>query len=106
MAGARFDELIHSPIRLSIVSILAPADGVEFRLIRDELGLSDSVLSKHVSALQAAGYVDVRKASMGRGMRRTWLDLTPTGLAAFDGHVAALQEIVDRARRPVGEEAS
>lgn len=96
----RFDELIHAPARLSIMALLAPAKGVEFRFVRDRLELSDSALSKHVSALQAAGYVSVRKERLGKGLRRTWLDLTKEGLTAFDGHVAALEEIVGQARIP------
>lgn len=98
MTAARFDELIHAPVRLSVMSLLAPAEGVEFRFVRDELNLSDSVLSKHVRALESAGYLAVRKENLGRGRRRTWLDLTTAGLTAFHGHVAALDEIVSRAR--------
>jgi DNA-binding transcriptional ArsR family regulator len=49
MTGARFDELIHPSTRLSIVGLLAAADWVEFAFLRDQLGLSDSALSKHLS---------------------------------------------------------
>lgn len=98
MTEPRFDELIHAPVRLSIVAMLAPAEGVEFRFIRDRLELSDSVLSKHLTALHAAGYVSIRKENLGRGWRRTWVDLTAQGLAAFRSHVAALDEIVAAAR--------
>ena len=93
-----FDDLIHVPARLSIVSLLAPTDGVEFGYLREQLGISDSALSKHISALAAAGYVTVHKENRGGGIRRTWVNLTDTGLAAFDGHVAALHEILARAR--------
>ncbi|AVT28557.1 MarR family transcriptional regulator [Plantactinospora sp. BC1] len=106
MTRPRFDELIHAPARLSLVALLAPADAVEFSYLREQLGLSDSALSKHVSALGAAGYVTVHKENRGRGIRRTWVTLTDAGLTAFDGHVAALDEIVARARpsggRPAG----
>ena len=98
MTGPRFDELIHAPIRLSIVSLLAPAQAVEFRFLRERLELSDSVLSKHISALESAGYVSSRKENLGRGRRKTWIELTGAGLDAFNGHVAALDEIVARAR--------
>jgi hypothetical protein len=36
--GARFDELIHAPTRLSIVALLAATDWAEFRYVRDEGG--------------------------------------------------------------------
>ncbi|MFC6023555.1 winged helix-turn-helix domain-containing protein [Plantactinospora solaniradicis] len=105
MTEPRFDELIHAPARLSLVALLAPVDAVEFGYLREQLGLSDSALSKHISALGAAGYVSVHKENRGRGIRRTWVVLTDAGLTAFDGHVAALNQIVARAR-PTGLGAS
>ena len=52
---ARFDELIHQRARLSLMSLLAASDWAEFSFIRDALELSDSALSKHLSALEEAG---------------------------------------------------
>ena len=69
MSRAKFDELIHAPTRLSIVSLLAAAEWADFKFIRDELGLSDSALSKQLTALEAAGYVDIRKSFVGKRPR-------------------------------------
>lgn len=96
MGEARFDETIHAPLRLRICGLLRQADGLDFALVRDSLGVSDATLSKHVKTLTAAGYVSSSKAaSAGRGDARrvTWLSLTRDGRAAFDAHVRALQEI-------------
>lgn len=95
---AGFDELVHAPTRLSLVALLAAAEWAEFSFVRDSLQLSDSALSKQVTTLAEAGYVEVRKDGAGRN-RRTRLRLTAAGRAAFDAHVAALQEIVDHGRR-------
>jgi DNA-binding transcriptional ArsR family regulator len=54
MSTARFDELIHAPTRLAIVSLLAAAQWADFKYIRDELSLSDSALSKQLSTLESA----------------------------------------------------
>ena len=51
VSTAGFDELIHAPTRLEIVSLLAAAQWADFKYIRDELGLSDSALSKQLSTL-------------------------------------------------------
>jgi DNA-binding MarR family transcriptional regulator len=91
-----FDAVIHAPNRLQICALLASVDSAEFATVRDEVGLSDSVLSKHVRTLQEAGYVIVRKAPFG-SRTRTWLALTKPGHAAFDAHVAALRRIIDEA---------
>ncbi|MBW6437446.1 transcriptional regulator [Actinoplanes hulinensis] len=92
----RFDELIHAPTRLSLVSLLAATEWAEFRFVRDSLGLSDSALSKQLTTLEEAGYVEIRKAFVGK-RPRTSARLTPQGHGAFAGHVAALQDIVARA---------
>jgi DNA-binding transcriptional ArsR family regulator len=92
---ARFDEMIHPPTRLAIVSLLAAVEWADFKVIRDQVGLSDSALSKQLSTLEEAGYVQIRKAFIGK-RPRTSARLTRAGLAAFKQHVAALQQLVER----------
>jgi DNA-binding transcriptional ArsR family regulator len=109
MSAARFDELIHAPTRLAIVSLLAASEWADFKFIRDTVGLSDSALSKQLTTLEEAGYVEIRKGFVGIrkgfvGIRkgfvgkrpRTTARLTRAGRAAFELHVAALQEMVAR----------
>ncbi len=97
MTAARFDELIHAPTRLEIVSLLAAAEWADFRFIRDELDLSDSALSKQLTTLESAGYVEIRKGFVGK-RPRTSARLSRAGRRAFEQHVAALQELVARSR--------
>jgi DNA-binding MarR family transcriptional regulator len=92
--GARFDELIHPATRLSIVSLLAAADWADFAFVRDQLGLSDSALSKQLATLEEAGYVTIERPLSGR-RRRVRARLTPVGRKRFTGHVAALRGIID-----------
>jgi DNA-binding MarR family transcriptional regulator len=75
------------------VALLAAADWAEFAFVRERLELSDSALSKQLSNLEEAGYVDIERPVRDR-RRRVRARLTPTGRAAFDGHVAALRQIV------------
>ena len=96
MIKPKFDELIHAPTRLSIVSLLAAMEWAEFKFIRDSIGLSDSALSKQFATLEDAGYVEIRKGFVGK-YPRTSVRLTSVGRAAFDQYVVALQEIVGRA---------
>ncbi|WP_240670160.1 winged helix-turn-helix domain-containing protein [Actinoplanes solisilvae] len=91
----RFDELIHAPTRLSIVSLLTATEWAEFKFVRDQIGLSDSALSKQLTTLEEAGYVEIRKSFVGK-RPRTSVRLSPLGRNAFAAHVAALQEIVAR----------
>lgn len=92
MSAPVFDPLIHAPGRLQICAILSAAEA-EFAVVRDAIKVSDSVLSKHVKALEEAGYVAVRKAAMD-GRQRTWLSMTSAGKKAFKAHVAELERLV------------
>jgi DNA-binding MarR family transcriptional regulator len=95
MTRPLFDELIHAPTRLSIVSLLAGSQWADFRFIRDSVGLSDSALSKQLATLEQAGYVEIGRGFVGK-RPRTSARLTPAGRLAFEQHVAALQDVVAR----------
>ena len=97
-AEPRFDELIHPSTRLSIVALLAATDWVDFAFVRDTLGLSDSALSKQFTTLETAGYIGIERPIADR-RRRVHVRLTDTGRRAFEGHVAALRQIVASADR-------
>lgn len=88
------DEVIHAPNRLQICAILAPLKEAEFRSVRDAIGLSDSVLSKHIKKLEAVGYVTQRKATVD-GRQKTWVRLTGKGRKAFAAHVNHLRDLLD-----------
>jgi DNA-binding MarR family transcriptional regulator len=103
MSDAVFDELIHAPLRLQICAMLLPIQQLGFSDIRDSLGVSDSVLSKHLSTLAGAGYVEVsRVRSDARSRRR--VSLTDLGRTAVRGHLAALQSIAALAAPAVVED--
>ena len=87
-----FDPVIHPSPRLQICGLLAAVDLMEFAAVRDAVGVSDSVLSKHVKQLEEAGYVRIGKATVA-SRQRTSLALTRTGRQAFDAHVAELRRI-------------
>ena len=88
----RFDPLVHMPPRLQVCGLLAAVEDMDFALVRERIGVSDSVLSKHVRQLEEVGYVRVRKPTRASRVR-TNLALTAAGRAAFDAHVAELRRI-------------
>src|SRR4051812_7890150 len=88
------DPLIHPPARLQLMTMLTAVSEVEFVTLREALGVSDSVLSKHVAALAAEGYVSSRKGVVD-GRRTTWVSLTRTGDRALRTHVAALRSFIE-----------
>ncbi len=92
-----FDQVIHAPVRLRICAALAPVRDIEFATMMSLLGISKSALSKHVSVLVDAGYVEQHRAVRDT-RQRVRLRLTETGRAAYRGHVAALRRIVGEGR--------
>lgn len=90
------DEIIHSPVRFSLMATLAAAEKAEFAYVRDTVEVSDSVLSKQSAILEKAGYVKITKGYVGK-RPRTWLSLTGRGRAAFSAHVKALHAIAEMA---------
>ncbi|GLZ77647.1 MarR family transcriptional regulator [Actinorhabdospora filicis] len=88
-----FNATIHAPNRLRICALLDTAAEAEFAMIQEQLGVSASVLSKHVTVLMEAGYVEQRKA-VRETRQRVWLSLTKEGRAAYHAHHEALKAIV------------
>lgn len=89
------DETIHAPKRLAICSMLSSTSAIEFGVIRDELGVSDSVASKHLKVLADAGYVNFEsKVTTSSRRPRRWVSLTPLGRAAFYEYVQKIQQII------------
>ena len=88
------DDLLAHPVRFSITALLAAASKVEFSFVRDHVEVTDSMLSKQVSALEQAGYIKVDKGFVGK-RARTWLSLTREGRRVFERHLAALREIAE-----------
>ena len=88
----RFDRVIHEPNRLQICALLTPHKSVEFADLRDEIGIADAALSKHLKALETAGYVVIHKHAV-EGRTRTSASITPAGREAVCGHVSELQRL-------------
>lgn len=79
---AKFDPLIHQSSRLAIMAVLAGAESADFTYLVKMTGLNKGTLSKHLSKLRDAGYVDVEKGYKGN-YPHTSAKLTSTGRKAF-----------------------
>ena len=98
---AGLDQAIHHPTRLTLVAFLAGCIEAEFSAVRDYCGISEPSVSRIVAALEACGYVKVRKGYVGR-RPRTWLRLTRAGRVALSAHLDALQAIAQAAQAAGG----
>ena len=98
-----FDPVIHAPGRLQICAILSTVDDAAFAMLRDAIGVSDSVMSKHLKQLEEARYIKLSRQTEN-GRQRIWIALTPAGRKAFAAHVAELQRLAAMtAPAPLGQ---
>jgi DNA-binding MarR family transcriptional regulator len=88
----RLDNIIHAPVRLSIMAALSGVERIDFKSLQSTLGVSESALSKHLATLEAADYIQIEKGRIDR-RPRTWIAITPAGAAALTGHLTALHDI-------------
>ena len=87
------DAVIHAPKRLAAMAILAASSGTDFAFLREHLQLSDSDLSKQMSALRDVGYVKVSKSGRGHGSTTTYT-ITRAGSVAYRRHRQALEALL------------
>jgi DNA-binding MarR family transcriptional regulator len=90
---AALDPLLVAPARLTLMTMLTAVSEAEFSTLRERLEVSDSVLSKHITTLATAHYLNSRKG-MHLGRRTTWISLTGPGRKALRAHVAFLRDLI------------
>jgi DNA-binding transcriptional ArsR family regulator len=83
------DPVIHAPKRLIAMAVLANTEYATFQFLKEQLGLTDSDLSRQMSALESAGYVKAHKRGRGPGSTTTYT-MTRQGGRAYRAHRAAL----------------
>ncbi len=92
------DPLLHSELRLAVMSILASADEADVVYMREQTRASAGNLSVQIDKLQKAGYISVEKGFKGR-MPRTVCRMTDAGRKAFEDYVDALRSYIGDIRK-------
>lgn len=80
-------------IRLGVMSLLMVHDQVDFRFLKEHLGVTDGNLASHVGALEKLGYVAVIKQFIGKKPNTSY-SATKVGEKAFKDHLDALEELI------------
>ncbi|MDR2679354.1 MAG: transcriptional regulator, partial [Tannerella sp.] len=80
------DPLLHSQLRLAVMSLLIGVEEADFVFLRTETGATAGNLSVQIDKLNEAGYITVEKTFQGK-MPRTVCRITPKGIDAFDTYV-------------------
>ena len=93
----KLDPLLHSELRLAVISILAGVESADFTYLKKQTGATSGNLSVQLDKLSSAGYITVVKGFKGK-MPCTTCAVTPAGLDAFGQYVTALQEYLTAGR--------
>jgi DNA-binding transcriptional ArsR family regulator len=85
------DPLLHSQLRLAIMSLLIGLDSAEFNFLLKETGASKGNLSVQLKKLEKAKYIEIKK-SFRNNYPLTTVSITLVGIQAFNEYVSAIKE--------------
>ena len=84
------DPLLHSELRLAVMSLLVSSEEAEFPYIKEQTGATAGNLSVQIDKLSTAGYIKVEKTFKGK-KPCTLCRITPIGIKAFEDYVTSLK---------------
>ena len=88
------DPLLNSELRLAVMSLLVGLEKADFKFLKEKTGATSGNLSIQLQKLRKAGYIQIKKSFKGN-YPNTSCKITPTGIAAFERHVNALQSYIN-----------
>ena len=85
--------LLHSELRLAVMSILIGVESADFVFLRQQTGATAGNLSVQLDKLAKAGYIEIEKSFRGK-MPRALCRITDSGRDAFAEYVEALKSYI------------
>jgi len=89
----KLDPLLHSELRLAVMSLLAEVESADFTFLKKQTGATSGNLSVQIDKLSTAEYIAVEKGFKGK-MPCTTCRITEKGLEAFGQYVEALRSYI------------
>ena len=87
------DPILHSQLRLAIVSLLISVKEADFSFIKEKTNATAGNVSVQLNKLKEAGYIDITK-QFKDNYPLTLCKITPTGIEAFEQYVKDLQAYI------------
>jgi DNA-binding HxlR family transcriptional regulator len=91
---SQLNKAFENRIRLGIMGILMVQDWIDFNSLKEQLKVTDGNLSSHLANLEKFAYTEIKKEFIGRKPKTSYR-VTPSGKAAFEGHLVALETILN-----------
>lgn len=95
---SQLDRLVHEPARLQILMFLQEVEEADFLYLQREGGFTQGNLSGHLSKLEDAGYIRIRKMFKGK-MPLTVCRLTVAGEKALSAYCEQIRNIMQERRK-------
>lgn len=89
------DPILHSQLRLAVMSLLISVKEAEFTFIREKTAATAGNLSVQIQKLKDAGYIEVSK-QFKDNYPQTTCKITSKGIEAFELYVKSLQDYIGR----------
>lgn len=89
------DPLLHSQLRLAVVSLLISLESAEFTLLKEKTNSTAGNLSIQLDKLSEAGYISIEKTFKGKKPLTT-CRITPKGIQAFEDYVQTLKLYINK----------
>lgn len=90
---AQLDPIIHSRIRLAVLSILISVKEASFNYLKNTIGTTDGNLSANLTKLEEPGYISVKKSFIGKKPHTT-CRITEKGKKAFSKYLKVLEDLL------------
>ena len=87
------DPLLHSQLRLAIISLLVTVEEAEFSFLKEKTNASSGNISVQIEKLQEADYIKIVKTFKGK-YPLTKYSITKKGIKAFEDYVEALHQYI------------
>ena len=91
MGFKALDPLLHSQLRLAVISLLVSVESADFVYIKEQTGATAGNLSVQLDKLSTAGYIEVTKHFEGKRPKTT-CKMTAKGVDAFEQYVKNIQQ--------------
>ena len=95
MEFKELDPILHSQLRLAVVSLLISVKEAEFTFIKEKTNATAGNLSVQINKLKEAGYIEVAK-QFKDNYPQTTCRITPLGINAFEQYVQNLQSYLGK----------
>ncbi|MFM8849773.1 MAG: winged helix-turn-helix domain-containing protein [Cytophagales bacterium] len=89
------DPLLHSQLRLGVISLLLGVDSAEFTFLKEKTNATAGNLSVQLDKLSEAGYITIEKSFKGK-MPLTTCKITKKGIKAFEEYVNSLKGYINK----------